>query len=170
LLPEYWKCPSEASHQQLVTKEEVAYHESGHAVIAHLLGVAIDYATIVPNGTIAGQVRYTITLDKLPPSQQVMITLAGPIAEDMVTASPRFVTFDDLMSYSESDGWGVLRVVNLYKDEVDIPGHYDVAKYLINKHRDAIEAVAKSLMKHKKLFGEAIVAMIDETRKGIQKK
>ena len=165
LLPDYWKCPNQEFHNQTPTKEEVAYHEAGHAVIAHYLGIAIDYATIEPEANIAGQVRYTINLDKLPPSQQVMITLAGPIAEDMVTTTPRFVTFDDLMTYSTSDGQGVLRVINKYKDQVDMDGHYEVATYLLNKHRSAVEAVAQALLDEGKLLGEKLVAMIDASRK-----
>ncbi|MDM8519877.1 hypothetical protein QUF64_07500 [Anaerolineales bacterium HSG6] len=165
LAPDYWRCPNQELHSQNPTKEEVAYHEAGHAVIAHYLGIAIDYATIEPNKNIVGQVRYTISLDKLPPSQQVMITLAGPIAEDMVTASPRFVTFEDLMTYSASDGHGVLRVINKYQDQVDMDGHYEVATYLLNKYRPAVEAVAQALLDEGKLLGENLVAMIDASRK-----
>lgn len=161
LLPGYWQCPNAAVHKSMLTRQEVAYHEAGHAVMGHLLGVGIDYATIEPNNEIAGRVSYVVSLDKLPPSQQVMITLAGPIAEDMVTSTPRFATFDDLMYHSEGDGQGVLQVINRYRDEVDLPGHYKVARYLLEKHRRVIELVAQELLTQDRLSGERIVAIIN---------
>lgn len=161
LLPGYWQCPNAAVHNSMLTREEVAYHEAGHAVMGYLLGVGIDYATIEPNNEVAGRVSYVVSLDKLPPSQQVMITLAGPIAEDMVTATPRFATFDDLMYHSEGDGRGVLQVINRYRDEVDVPGHYKVAKYLLKKHRRAVEVVAQELLTQDRLSGERIVTIVN---------
>jgi len=160
LRPNYWVCPNQQQHGSMVTKQEVAYHEAGHAVVGHLLGIPIDYATIIPQYNVAGQVSYTINLGKLPPSQQVMITLAGPIAEDMVTTSPRFQSFEDLMYHSESDGRGVLAIIERHQHEVDIPAHYDVAKYLLTKHRQAVERVASALLKHGQLPGEDVAKII----------
>lgn len=161
LAKNYWHCPQQALHDELVTREEVAYHEAGHAVLGHLLGIHIDHATIIPKEHIAGQVSYSINLAKLPPSQQVMITLAGPIAEDLVTKSPRFETFEDLMVHSASDARGVLAVIERYQNEVDVPGHYEVARYLLNKHRPAINAVAEALLKHGQIPGETVATLVN---------
>ncbi|GEM_PF-6224900 len=159
LLKGYWKCPH-SPHKNIPTKKEVAYHESGHAVMGHLLGVRVDHATIVPNNSVAGQVVYTVTFDKLPPSQQVMIAIAGPIAEDMVTETPRFATFEDLLTFSESDGRGVIQAINRYRKEVDVPGHYQVATYLLNKHRQSIDEIAQSLLEKNRLTGKEVAEII----------
>ncbi len=163
LLNGYWRCPN-TPHKNMPTKEEVAYHEAGHAVIGQLLGVRIDHVTIVPNDKIAGQVVYTVSFDKLPPSQQVMISIAGPIAEDMVTKTPRFATFEDLLSFSESDGRGVLKTIVRYRNEVDVPGHYRVATYLLNKHRHSIDEVAKALLAKQKLTGEEVAIIVSRSQ------
>jgi len=160
LVQGYWQCPNREMHEQMVTQTEVAYHEAGHVVMGYLLGINVDYATIIPKEQIAGQVGYSMSLQKLPPSQQVMIALAGPIAEDMVTKTPRFATFDDVMHHSESDGRGVLQVISKYRNQVDVPGHYQVATYLLNKHRAAIEVVAKALLEHGEMVGDALVRLI----------
>ncbi len=162
LIEGYWRCPNLSYHDSIVTREEVAYHEAGHAGLGHLLGIHIDHATIVPRDNIFGQVCYSINLAKLPPSQQVMIALAGPIAEDMVTKSPRFETFDDLMRHSESDGRGVLEVVARHRHEVDVPGHYKVARYLLDKHRHAIMNVAQLLLQKDYISGEVVAQVVNQ--------
>ena len=46
----------EAEHERL-TDRQVAIHEAGHAVVGHLVGVAIDHVTIIPKGFVAGYSR-----------------------------------------------------------------------------------------------------------------
>ena len=115
LLPNYWHCPNHP-HHGVPTRKEVAYHEAGHAVMAHLLGIPIVEASIEVSAGTLGHVSYTTPFENLPPSQQVMITLAGPIAEDMITKIPRFVTFEDIFQHSESDWRGVVVTLNRHKE------------------------------------------------------
>ena len=40
-----------------LTDKQTAIHEAGHAVVGHLVGVAIDHVTIIPKGFVAGYSR-----------------------------------------------------------------------------------------------------------------
>ena len=53
-----------------LTDRQTAIHEAGHAVVGHLVGVAIDHVTIIPKGFVAGYSRpvrrpVATTADKL---------------------------------------------------------------------------------------------------------
>jgi ATP-dependent Zn protease len=70
-------------------RRRTAYHESGHAVIAWLLGLRFRHITIVPSGIFLGQVvmppvrRSTARVSHLQIRRVILMRLAGGIAEGL---------------------------------------------------------------------------------------
>ena len=72
-------------------RSEVAYHEAGHAVIAHVLGFRVGRVTIVPDDRSQGRMIWAKpplrgSLDDPSPHQRqraedwIIVALAGPLA------------------------------------------------------------------------------------------
>src|SRR5207245_593468 len=63
----------------------LAFHEAGHAVIAHVVGATIDYVTIEAAFLEAAGLTFghtkTLDLNQGPADRQVLVGLAGSLAE-----------------------------------------------------------------------------------------
>jgi hypothetical protein len=64
-----------------VDREQLAYHEAGHAVMAFLMGAIVRYVTIVPKGKLNG--RIFARQEYLSPLLRAAICWGGPIGEEM---------------------------------------------------------------------------------------
>jgi hypothetical protein len=74
-------------------RRAVAHHEAGHSVAALVLGATVDHVTIDP-ARLRGSGWDGVTWFTAPqdPNQQAMITLAGPVSEEMFLHSISTVT------------------------------------------------------------------------------
>ena len=69
-------------------RRSIAYHEAGHAVVAHRLGVEVEHVTIVPDHTSRGHITHGDLFcthgrgsDRANLERAIAICLAGPLAQ-----------------------------------------------------------------------------------------
>ena len=70
----------------MVNKREIAHHEAGHAVIARVLGVEVEYATLATLDGDLGQVltrsaAHASPNDLVAYEKDAMVSLAGPLTQ-----------------------------------------------------------------------------------------
>jgi hypothetical protein len=82
-----------------------AYHEAGHAVIAHVLGCQVMLVSIVRQGTTRGRARSDSPGD---PEQNAWILLAGPTAQWMSGYCTRRTVWRYLWRVSDGEDLGEL--------------------------------------------------------------
>jgi hypothetical protein len=67
-----------------LTIPQVAFHEAGHAIVAHLHGVQVHRATVAPMcGGKCGLVIVNTPADGLDPWTMILILIGGPLAESI---------------------------------------------------------------------------------------
>jgi ATP-dependent Zn protease len=160
--------PRRSSNQAKAT----AYHEAGHAVIAHYLHIRVMEASIEPNEFSSGHVKHqrllnkTIEFDRsdrnrLKMERLVIICLAG--LEAQRRASPRSVRY----YHAQMDYENAVSAVEYFTESPEEEDAY--IKYLVARTKnlifmpdrwDEIVAVAAALLKEEKLTGEQIVQTI----------
>ncbi|MHC6156567.1 hypothetical protein ACVSQB_32925 [Bradyrhizobium elkanii] len=128
-------------------REITAYHEAGHAVIAHALGVEVVCVTIIP---FAG--RNGITWHTLPkrPEAAILIAMAGPLAEARFTGK---------LLCAGDDEENIASAIRHLSEPRE---HYETrAKTLVAEHWREIEIVAEELLIGAgKLYGPMLDAAI----------
>jgi hypothetical protein len=62
-----------------MSREQVAFHEAAHAVVARALGIEVASVSIIPDVTSAGRVL----MRPGPKHQTILLTMAGPAAETL---------------------------------------------------------------------------------------
>lgn len=154
----------------------VAYHEAGHAVAGWCLGVKVIWATIDADEDLPAHVK----IEREKPStchaidrgerwhpsrfraeKRVMVLQAGEVAQ--LRYNPRSVRLYHCML----DLYGCITpLVNyaLHNEKPDTKLHYGLlykwTESLIAQHWHLVEAVAKALLKHRKLSGTKIREVI----------
>jgi ATP-dependent Zn protease len=121
---------------------EVALHEAGHAVIARIVGLIGDRATIVPKGTARGKAWWRDD-DGI---KSVLACLAGRAATEVILgyASDEGCSSDDVeaMRLIQAPGW---RREEWYCRKV-YDDLLEQARKLIRQNRGAVERVAHALL------------------------
>ncbi|MFV0362597.1 MAG: ATP-dependent zinc metalloprotease FtsH [Suipraeoptans sp.] len=143
-------------------KKITAYHESGHAILFHLLpDVGPVYSvSIVPTGAAGG---YTMPLPEKDDMyntkgkmlQDIIVSLGGRVAEELI--------FDDITTGASQD---IKQATSLAKSMVTRFGMSDVVG-LVNYDDDSDEVfIGKDLMHSQRGYGEEVATTIDkEVRK-----
>ena len=149
-----------------LVRRRVATHEAGHLIAAHLLGLPLDSATVVPTPDAAGLVRYALATDdqaaaELVSRNRIVAALAGRAAlGDALGAG------DDA-----NTAWRCAR--GLVGDDVEfataageiVADAWHEAKALVERNRPAINDVARAL----DLFGTLDhVLLIDTIERALQ--
>lgn len=163
----------EDEHSKL---EETAYHEAGHAVMSDILGIPIKSATIIPNsGEYLGMVKTSIgftaediqTVDicdwktQKKIEAQIMVFMAGQIAEAKYSEKEIQEVIQDDRALGEM-------LFELVRSQEEYQAYYDwlyiKTKNLIlcDPNWSLVEAVAKELLKRKRLSGRKIRKVIQE--------
>jgi len=169
---------TERGYSQL---ERNAYHEAGHAVVAHALGRRFTGVTIVPDADAMGRCRYAEARNFDPDlpdmysgpriervvEHQIMGYLAGPIAEGILTGEkswrktggngdvPRAV---DLAVYMK----GTIEETEAYLDRL-----WAQTEELVGRRENwaAIEALAAELREQREVGEGRAREIIDERRR-----
>jgi hypothetical protein len=139
-----------------LSKKQITYHEAGHVVVAIVLGCPIRDVTIyAPVG--GGRVRW----QKKPELDvNVAIALAGPLAQ--LRRFPRSKWIDEWYALTPgSDHWLVDELIGNFlaegcdRDEIIAwrTRVENVAEQIITDDWDAIDRVAKALLKYGTLSG-----------------
>lgn len=101
-------------------RTNAAYHEAGHAVVAEKLGVPIGTATVEPGGywtsegirLYVGQVRYS---ERPGPMIDAIVSLAGPVAESMLTNEELTIGGSDIIGVIKYTGKDPERQTDILK-------------------------------------------------------
>jgi cell division protease FtsH len=169
--------------RRIVTEKErriLAYHEGGHAVMAHLMGEPVQKATIVARGQALGYTfhlpdedRYLHTKEEL--IDWMKVGLAGRAAEQIVfgrvtngaandlekvTSLARAMVFEYGMSDGvvsrtmRADNYALSEETKRLRDKEQArltDGAYEEAIRLLEKHRSALDRVAGALLEKETL-------------------
>ena len=140
-----------------------AYHESGHAILIHVLPEVgpVHTVSIIPTGNGAG--GYTMPLPEKDEAymtkgrmlQHIMVSLGGRIAEELI--------FDDITTGASQD---IKQATGIAKAMVTQYGMSDRIG-MINYGSDDDEVFIGRDLAHTKAYGESVATMIDEEVKRI---
>ncbi len=153
-------------HSRIITEKEkriTAYHESGHAILFHLLpDVGSVYSvSIIPTG--AGAAGYTMPLPERDEMfntkgrmlQEIAVDLGGRVAEELI--------FDDITTGASQD---IKQATELAKAMVTKYGMSENIG-LINYNNDDDEVFIGRDLAHTRGYGENVASRIDEEVKRI---
>ena len=140
-----------------------AYHESGHAILFHVLPEVgpVHTVSIIPTGNGAG--GYTMPLPEKDEAymtkgrmlQHIMVSLGGRIAEELI--------FDDITTGASQD---IKQATGIAKAMVTQYGMSDRIG-MINYGSDDDEVFISRDLAHTKAYGESVATVIDEEVKRI---
>ena len=144
-------------------KKITAYHESGHAILFHLLPDVgpVHTISIIPTGM--GAAGYTMPLPERDEMfntkgkmlQNIIVSLGGRVAEELV--------FDDITTGASQD---IKQATQTARDMVTKYGFSDKLG-LINYDTDSDEVFIGRDLAHTRPYGEDIATAIDEEVKNI---
>ncbi|MBA2361640.1 MAG: ATP-dependent zinc metalloprotease FtsH [Actinobacteria bacterium] len=180
---------------RIVTEKErriLAYHEGGHAVMAHLMGDPVQKATIVARGDALGYTfhlpdedRYLHTKEEL--IDWMKIGLAGRAAEQVVfgrvtngaandlekvTSLARAMVFEYGMSDGaasrtmRADNYALSEETKRLRDSEQArftDGAFVEAVRLLEKHRSPLDRVAGALLEKETLIREDLAMLLSDT-------
>ena len=138
-----------------------AYHEAGHAVIAHMLGCQVVLVSIVRQGTTRGRAHSDSPGD---PEQNAWILLAGPTAQWMSGYCTRRSVWRYLWRASDGEDLGELldRVAASDAEKwVTCSKWVTDAEKLVKKHWHVIDRVARVLLEHRRLAAVQFYAALN---------
>lgn len=166
------------------TREITAYHEGGHALVAHYTEGAdpVHKATIIQRGSALGMVKQMPAGDQLSYNRQQMearlaVLMAGRAAEDLMYgrmgatsgASSDLKQASKLASkmvkeWGFSDKIGMVYVANKVSPQTELVidqeihdllhTQYTYAKNLLVDHKDELDTLAKALLDRETLSGD----------------
>jgi hypothetical protein len=130
---------------------EDAFHEAGHAVIAHVLNVPVKRVTLKavtsPLKRVTARRRW----------KRAVIAFAGPVAEDRFQRYPPAEHPALWSSAWDGDARNAARYLGA---DGDIVAAHREAVRLVREHWDAIERVADALAERGRLSGAEVDALI----------
>ena len=161
--------------------ERIAYHEAGHAVVAHYLGYKIGDATIVPDpvegaraGILIAQESQTLHDRFIHPSGEhdakslqdwLPVLMAGIAAVELILGEVDIAKWmeasDDINeAHRIAEEYG-------YRDEVErtsmVGSAMIKAETILKSRRQALDALAKELLRAETMTGEQVSALIQRT-------
>ncbi len=145
-------------------KKIAAYHESGHAILFHLLDEMEEVYTIsiIPNGSGAG--GYTMPLpdqdemfwSKTRMLQNIQVSMGGRIAESLI--------FDDITTGASQD---IKQASSVARSMITKYGFSENLGFLSYEAGEGEEVFIGREIGHQKPYSEAVAAQIDEEVKKI---
>ena len=150
-------------------RERTAYHEAGHAVAAHRLGIEVKFATILPDHDSAGFVSHGdlfcdrgLGSDRANLERAIKICLAGPLAE--ARFYPRYRRPRGSQDYDCASG--------LARYLAGSAGEREFIRYqerqtraLLDRYWGDVERVARALLEHDQLSVNQVRDIIELPRR-----
>jgi hypothetical protein len=136
--------------QQFDERWCTAIHESGHCVVAHVLGYEVSYAAA------GGELVGGLVSNHAPPGSwdAAIIDLAG------IAAERRLLSFEQCRKLANGGWSGDLRNVRRAIPDIDIPRAYWTAEEIVNRNWGAIERVAEELIKRGTITGPVLDTLL----------
>jgi cell division protease FtsH len=182
------------SHRAITEKEKriIAYHESGHALMSHLLGMTpVHKVTIIPRGNALGYVmslpdedRFLATREEL--CDQMTVLLSGRVSESLVFGRVSSGAADDLERTTiiaqkmvcELGMGSIVEARTLRADDQSLSeetkrlrdaeqerltsGAFEEARRLLGLHRDALDRLAERLLEVESLDRIELLALLQD--------
>jgi ATP-dependent Zn protease len=148
----YFVPPKNPPKREELSRTEVAYHEAGHAVVALLLGYAVRYAAIEPEG---GGEGICLLAGEMPRSDanEVVILHAGVIAQYRAGLGCDGAGTD--LTQARARAATLAATYDLDQDAL-LDSFAALTHRVVARHRTAIDRVAEELLRHRRLSGEDI--------------
>jgi len=157
--------------------KEIAYHESGHAVVSVLLRYPVKNVTIIPDGDTLGCINHCDTPTRIQEDLELLVQLpstkrwvframmayyAGQLAQERVTNRHPIIVFKEGCSYDFEELTGLAKSSwrNGYQEQIDQAG--EEARRLLEIHWEAVKAVAEALLERKRLSGKYVRKIVAE--------
>lgn len=165
--------PSSSSNEM---KTQTALHESGHAIVGHLLNLKLYKISALPHGNAAGYTKF-IGNDYEDYSRSELLDhictfLAGRAAEELLLGEGRTGSESDLTQAKELANRMVKREgmgATLEGSEGDVNkilrDQMTRAKELLGKNRDLVMALKEALIEKDELLGKEFLKLVNDLRK-----
>jgi ATP-dependent Zn protease len=151
-------------------RRSIAYHEAGHAVVAHRLGVEVEHVTIVPDHTSRGHFVHAdlfcargLGSDRANLERAIAIYLAGPLAQ------ARLLRRLDRRRGGRQDydcASGLARYLAGAAGEREFLRYQERRTHALVEHYwNEIELVAQALIKRDQLSGPEVKDIIEAPRR-----
>ena len=148
-----------------------AYHEAGHAVMAHVLGKDFKTVSILPDGVGAGRIDFKAPVSERSLEMESIVAVAGVAAEGLATGRLRVILQETPSYLIIADD--VHRLTS-YLLQTGIVAEDNIPAFLQRAVMDAVktlranwpavEAVAKALLKEKTISGSRARSIIAQFR------
>ncbi len=154
-------------------RKELAYHEAGHIVVGHALGLEVGEVTMVSDGRNAGRAGLPVDYGRVYAGDveyveaQHACYVAGAVAEELLTGEQvEFVPGGEY--HSDWQGASVC-VVELAGRDLDLQGEigdlaFGRARRILEENWEAVAGLATALMASGKLERQ----QVEELLKGVE--
>jgi len=184
------------SHRAINEKEKriIAYHEAGHALMSHLLGMPpVHKVTIIPRGTALGyawslpdEERFLVTREEL--CDEMTMSLSGRVSEILVFGRMSSGAMSDLGQVSKIARWMVCELgmgsivesrtllaadqslseetkrLRDAEQERLTNAAFEEAMRLLSLHREALDLLAEQLLEHESLDRTQLAALLSDIK------
>lgn len=126
-------------------RKSIAYHEAGHAVIAHVLGLRVQSVTV------GGANHCAVLTAGAATDARLYVYAAGPAAHSIYS---RLSLDDAIIALGAGDHEMMMQLTD------DTSHYYNMARRMCRDEWHAIKAVAELLLQRHNLTGDEIEAAI----------
>ncbi len=169
-----------------MTRKSIAYHEAGHAVAAVVLKRGVRNVTIRPRNDYAGRLLQrtgvTETSSHKALRKDLIITAAGPVAQARMSKCSTMRVLGGVRASGDREA--IENMLNALGEFTLTQEYYaplgkeisvqdmtagtrraiSEARSLLREHWPAVERVAKALLKHGRLTGTEVRALVQASR------
>ena len=155
------------------TEEKLlAYHDAGHAIAGHVLGLTVERLSIVPDEHYAGLADVPIDLDLAHGSpdesndylrRHLVCFLAGAVAEEILTGEP--VELGPRSTYRGDWNGAADCVVELAGKDVkrqaaEGEDAFRKTRAILRENWSVVATLAEALIEHRELTREQVLAIV----------
>ncbi len=149
-------------------KELAAYHEAGHAVVAHALGVEVEGVSIVQDEGSMGRTTTPLPENADSTDEEASADLEKHLITGVAGAASEELLTEELSELPGKDMAGVAKVLMGLEDtgapvQADSEEALDKAKSILHDNWGSVRALAEALLKHEELGREGVLAVLENT-------
>lgn len=149
------------------TKELAAYHEAGHAVVAHALGVEVEGVSIVQDEGSSGHTTTPRPANVGSSNEEASADLEKHLITGVAGAASEELLTEELSELPGKDLAGVAKLLMALEDagapvQADSEEALDEAKSILRDNWGRVRALAEALLEREELDKEDILAVLEE--------